>query len=124
MNLAARAGRWSAAHWKTATFGWLALVVSAVVVGQLAGTVKLTDSEQSVGESARAQAISQQAGFGDHAGEAVLVQSRAKTVDDPRFRREVQTVVTSLSRSPQVILLRSPSPRVTRGSSLRTATRP
>src|SRR5205823_1271185 len=26
-NLAARMGRWSAAHWKTATFGWLALVV-------------------------------------------------------------------------------------------------
>ena len=24
-NLAARMGRWSAAHWKTATFGWLAL---------------------------------------------------------------------------------------------------
>jgi hypothetical protein len=23
-NLEARAGRWSAAHWKTATFGWLA----------------------------------------------------------------------------------------------------
>ena len=27
-NLAARVGRWSAAHWKTATFGWLALVLS------------------------------------------------------------------------------------------------
>ena len=26
-NLAARIGRWSAAHWKTATFGWLALVL-------------------------------------------------------------------------------------------------
>ena len=25
-NLAARMGRWSAAHWKTATFGWLAFV--------------------------------------------------------------------------------------------------
>src|SRR5919197_836012 len=29
-NLAARMGRWSAAHWKTATFGWLALVDSAL----------------------------------------------------------------------------------------------
>src|SRR5436190_1796550 len=28
-NLAARMGRWSAAHWKTATFGWLALVSGA-----------------------------------------------------------------------------------------------
>ena len=32
-NLAARMGRWSAAHWKTATFGWLALVVVAFGVG-------------------------------------------------------------------------------------------
>ena len=28
-NLAARMGRWSAAHWKTATFGWLAFVIVA-----------------------------------------------------------------------------------------------
>ena len=32
-NLAARMGSWSAAHWKTATFGWLALVVLAFAVG-------------------------------------------------------------------------------------------
>ncbi len=32
-NLAARMGRWSAGHWKTATFGWLALVVVALAVG-------------------------------------------------------------------------------------------
>ena len=38
-NLAARAGRWSAAHWKTATFGWLALVLAAVVAGSVAGTI-------------------------------------------------------------------------------------
>ena len=29
-NLAERAGRWSAAHWKTAAFGWLAFVAIAV----------------------------------------------------------------------------------------------
>ena len=32
-NLAARMGRWSAAHWKTATFGWLAFVVVAFALG-------------------------------------------------------------------------------------------
>ena len=32
-NLAARMGRWSAAHWKTATFGWLAFVVVAFGLG-------------------------------------------------------------------------------------------
>ena len=55
MNIAARAGRWSAAHWKTATFGWLALVICAVAVGNMLGTVKLSNSEQSIGESARAE---------------------------------------------------------------------
>ena len=37
-NLAARMGRWSASHWKTATFGWLALVVAVVAVGGAVGT--------------------------------------------------------------------------------------
>ena len=32
-NLAARMGRWSADHWKTATFGWLAFVVVAFALG-------------------------------------------------------------------------------------------
>ena len=33
-NLAARMGRWSAAHWKTATFGWLGFVVVAFMLGR------------------------------------------------------------------------------------------
>ena len=32
-NIAARMGRWSASHWKTAVFGWLAFVVLAVAAG-------------------------------------------------------------------------------------------
>ena len=31
-------GRWSADHWKTATFGWLAFVIVAFGLGGLAGT--------------------------------------------------------------------------------------
>ena len=38
MNLAERAGRWSAAHWKTATLLWLAFVVAAIAVGTAVGT--------------------------------------------------------------------------------------
>jgi len=40
-NVAARMGRWSAAHWKTATFGWLALVVVAFAIGIAVGTKDL-----------------------------------------------------------------------------------
>ena len=36
-NLAERAARWSAAHWKTATFGWLAFVAAALVAGSSPG---------------------------------------------------------------------------------------
>jgi RND superfamily putative drug exporter len=81
-NLAARAGRWSAAHWKTATFGWLVLVVAAIAVGSFAGTRPLTDAEGSQGETARAQRILADAGFDNSAGEAVLVQSRGRAKPD------------------------------------------
>ncbi len=36
LNIAERAGRWSAAHWKTAAVGWLAFVAIAVVLGAVA----------------------------------------------------------------------------------------
>ena len=52
-TFAARAAKWSAAHWKTATFGWLAFVVAAIVVGSAVGSVKLTDAEQATGEAAQ-----------------------------------------------------------------------
>jgi len=55
MNLAARAGRWSAAHWKSATFGWLAFVALAVVLGSLHGTISQTDAEQTNGQAAQAE---------------------------------------------------------------------
>src|SRR6266550_3262034 len=45
-NLAARVGRWSAAHWKTATFGWLALVLlqsRSLRVGALAFDAAVKD---------------------------------------------------------------------------------
>ena len=44
-NLAARMGRWSADHWKTATFGWLAFVVVAFALGGLAGTKSIDPNE-------------------------------------------------------------------------------
>jgi RND superfamily putative drug exporter len=108
VNLAARAGRFSAAHWKTATFGWLALVIAAVVVGGMVGTVKLTNSQQGSGETGRAAQMAQRAGFGDHAGENVLVQSRTLTANDPAFRETVDRVVAHISPLTEVQDVRSP----------------
>ena len=81
-NIAARAGRWSAAHWKTATFAWLAFVVAAVALGSFAGAKKLTDAEGSQGETARAQQILAHAGFDNSAGEQVLVRSKGSARPD------------------------------------------
>ena len=63
LNITARAARWSAALWKTATLVWLAFVVAAVVLGGMAGKKGLSDAESSTGETARAETILEQAGF-------------------------------------------------------------
>ncbi|MFL5929274.1 MAG: MMPL family transporter [Gaiellaceae bacterium] len=95
-NIAARAGRWSSAHWKTATFGWLALVAAAVAIGSLVGTRRLTDAESSQGETARAQQILAGAGFDDSAGEAVLVESKGRAKPDA-VAAEVRSMLESRS---------------------------
>ena len=108
MNIAYRAGRWSAAHWKTATLLWLLVVVGATVGGKLAGTVSLSNSQQGSGQSAVAQRMLNDSGFANHAGETVLVQSRALAVSSPRFRNEVRTVVSRLNALPEIDALKSP----------------
>jgi RND superfamily putative drug exporter len=110
MNLAARAGRWSARHWKTATALWLVFVVAAVAAGRMAGVVKLQDSEQGTGETARAQAILQDAGFKSLATESVLVRSATLHAGSPAFRATVADVVAALRTQPQISTIRSGQP--------------
>ena len=56
-NIAARMGRWSARHRKTAIFGWLAFVVAAVVIGGVVGTKQLGENDTLPGESGKAARI-------------------------------------------------------------------
>ena len=106
-NLAARAGRWSAGHWKTASAAWLVFVLVAIGVGQMVGTHKLSDAEQSTGEAARAEGILASAGFSTPAYESVLVKSRMLTADAPAFRATVREVMAKLRTMPQVKNLRT-----------------
>ena len=106
-NLAARAGRWSAAHWKTATFGWLLLVVAAVVLGSAVGTKRLADVEQANGETARAERMLVDAGIRPTASESVLVESTGETAASPAFRRAVHDVRTTLAARPEVTKLQA-----------------
>ena len=93
-NLAARMGRWSAAHWKTATFGWLAFVVAAFAIGGAVGTKMIDPATSGPGESGRADRILD-AGFKQPAGESVLVQSDSLQVGDPAFRAAIADVVAA-----------------------------
>jgi RND superfamily putative drug exporter len=95
-NVAARMGRWSADHWKTATFGWLAFVVAAFALG-MAGTKTIDPDTAGPGESGRMDRILD-AGFKRPAEESVLVQSRTLSTTDPAFEAAVGDVVARLSK--------------------------
>lgn len=123
MNIAARAARWSAANWKKATFGWLAFVLLAAALDQVAGVVKLTESELSNGESARAQATLERAGVDQSANEAVLVHDATLTAEQPAFTRVVDRVARSVAATVQVKDVRSALATGHSGGSPRTATR-
>src|SRR3954451_12095433 len=76
-NLAARAGRWSAHHRRTAIIGWILFVAFAILVGGKIGQNDLDKSASGNGESKRGDMIVAAAGFPERAGEQVLVQGRA-----------------------------------------------
>jgi uncharacterized membrane protein YdfJ with MMPL/SSD domain len=110
MNIAGRMGHWSATHWKTAVFCWLACVVLLFAFGNLALGYKQIDiNDLGVGQSHRADQILKKA-FPERAPqtEFVLVQSATRTADDPAFRSTVTDVIGSVESSPAIKNLDSP----------------
>ncbi len=105
-NLAARMGRWSAAHWKTATFGWLAFVLVAFGLGGMVGTRNI-DNTSGPGESGRMDRILE-AGFKQPASEHVLIQSSSARAGTPAFDSAVADVVARISKIADVRDVRSP----------------
>ena len=109
-NFAARMGRWSANHWKTAVFGWLAFVIAAFVIGNTVGVKYLDATDANIGEARKGDKIIA-AGFPKHEdeqGEIVLVQSKNLTADDSAFKATVDDVARTLDAFPQVDELQSP----------------
>src|SRR5213592_1475339 len=108
-NIAARMGRWSASHWKTAVFGWLAFVVAAFYIGNVVGTKNIKDDDYGTGQSHRADQILNE-GFpkSDALSEIVLVQSSRKTVSDPEFRSTVNDVIAAVKDNPAIKNIKSP----------------
>ena len=106
-NLAARMGSWSASHWKTATFGWLALVVLAFAVGGQIGVKQADPNRAGPGQSGRMDRILD-AGFKVPASESVLIQSRSARAGTPAFDAAVNDVVTRLGKIAAVQNVSSP----------------
>jgi RND superfamily putative drug exporter len=96
-GVAARLGRWSATHWKTATFGWLAFVVAAFALGGVTGT-KNIDDNAGPGESGRMQRILD-AGFKQPAAESILIESRSALVTDRSFESATRDVISRVSQT-------------------------
>src|SRR5215207_9865487 len=96
-NLAARAGRWSATHRKTAIIGWILFVVLATLIGGKVGQKNLEPSAMGNGESKRGDMIVADAGFPDTIGERVLIQGKGSIESgDPEVSAAVKDVVSRL----------------------------
>ena len=106
-HLAARMGRWSASHWKTATFGWIAFVVAAFVIGQQIGTKHLDPNKTGSGESGHVEAVLADQ-YKQSQVEDVLVQSSSDTVSSPAFRQAIVDVTARLRAQKAVYDVASP----------------
>src|SRR5262245_29260777 len=106
-NLAARMGRWSAGHWKTATFGWLALVVVAFGLGGMVGMKNIDPNKAGPGESGRMDQILD-AGFKKPVGESVLIESSTLSTGDPAFKAAIADAVSGISKLDDVQNVQSP----------------
>ena len=108
-NLAARAGRWSATHRKTAIIGWILFVVLATVIGGKVGQQNLESSKMGNGESKRHDIIVDNANFNDEIGERVLIQGKGSIkADSPEVTAAVKDVVSRLGQIEGVSDIESP----------------
>ena len=108
-NIAARMGRWSASHWKTAVFGWLVFVAAAFMLGMNVGTKNIKEEDYNTGQSHKADQILKQ-GFPETnpQTELVLVQSSTLSVNAAAFRSTIDDVVAAVRGNPAIKQLKSP----------------
>ncbi len=110
-GIAARAGRWSAAHRKLTIAGWLAFVVLAVFAGSAVGQKTLTDADETPGEAGRAERVIVDKGLEGRASESVLLQSKRRSVDDAEFKAAIADVAGRLRKVSAVTRVETPAGR-------------
>jgi uncharacterized membrane protein YdfJ with MMPL/SSD domain len=109
MNLTSRAARWSAAHRRTAVLGWLAFVLVTFAIGSVVGVVKMTTSDNAIGDSGAADRILARQFPNQRSLEDVLIQSRTGApLASTQLQAAVNDLVSRLSRTRSVASIRSP----------------
>src|SRR5689334_667470 len=96
-----RVAGWSARHRKTAVFGWLLLVVAAVMIGHQFGTSHVNSYDP--GQAGRAERVLDRPVVQQPDAESVLVQGRSAGqtyASDPEMRQAVREVVAALRALP------------------------
>ena len=109
-NIAARAARWSAAHRKTAIWGWLGLVVvliGLILGGQLLERQKISTADSFSGESRQAERALTDAGLRP-TEEVVLIQSEDSSATDPAFMAVVAETASELRTTEHVVNVSTP----------------
>ena len=97
-----RVAGWSARHRKTAVFGWLLLVVAAVMIGHQLGTSNVNSYDP--GQAGRAERVLDRPVVQQPDAESVLVQGRSAGqtyASDPEMRQAVREVVAALRALPK-----------------------
>ena len=97
-----RMAGWSVRHRKTAVFGWLLLVVAAVVIGQKIGTSNINSYDP--GQAGQAERVLNRPVVQQPDSESVLVQGRSASQtygNDPEIREAVRQVVAALRALPK-----------------------
>jgi len=98
-----RIAGWSARHRKTALFGWLLLVVGAVMISSMLGSKNLNSYDP--GQAGQAERVLARPGVVQPASETVLIQARSGTrtvASDPEIRRAIRQVTAALGAMPKV----------------------
>src|SRR5215471_11014857 len=96
-----RIAGWSARHRKTALFGWLLLVVGAVMISSMLGSKNLNSYDP--GQAGQAERVLARPGVVQPASETVLIQARStRTVaSDPEIRQAIRQVTAALGAMPK-----------------------
>src|SRR5436190_7566872 len=108
VGLAARLGGWSAEHRKRAIFGWIALLVVAVAVGNV-GAKKLSAAGETTGDSARAARLLDRGGFKQPAAEEVFLHVHGSgSIRTPAGQQAARDVIAAITATHAVKDIRSP----------------